>query len=46
MTGEDTWLQAESANQKLIKDAHTQDVYGIQTMCVLYITLLEAISQH
>ena len=45
MTGEDMWLQAPTANQKLKQNAQTQDADGRQAMSVFYMTQLEAISQ-
>ena len=43
--GEDMWLRAQTANQKLKQNAQTQDADGMQAMSVLYMTLLETVSQ-
>ena len=39
------WLRTETANEQLKQDAQSQDVDGLQSMPVLYMTLLEDISQ-
>ena len=39
------WLRAQSANQKLKQNTQTQDADAMQAMPVLYMTLLEAVSQ-
>ena len=43
--GEDIWLRAETANEKLKQDAQSQNYNSMQTKSVLYMTQLEAISQ-
>ena len=42
---EDTWLWAETANEKLEQDAKRQDADVMQALHVLYMTHLEAASQ-
>ena len=42
--GEDIWLRAETANEKLKQDAQSQNYNSMQTKSVLYMTQLEAIS--
>ena len=44
--GKDMWRRAEIANQKLKQNAQTHDADGLQAMSLLYMTLLEAVSQH
>ena len=39
------WLLAPTANGMLERNAETQDVDGMQSLSVLYMTQLEAISQ-
>ena len=39
------WQRAQTSNQKLKHNAQTQDADGVQTMSVLYMILLEAVSQ-
>ena len=43
--GEDMWLRAEIANEKLKHDAQTHGADGMQAMSVLYMTQLEAMTQ-
>ena len=37
---EDMWLSAYTTNEKLNRDAQTQDAAGMQAMSILYITHL------
>ena len=40
------WLQAQTANQRLKQNWHTQNADDMQAFYVLNVTQLEAISQH
>ena len=40
------WQRAQDANQKLEQNEQTQDDDGMQARSVLYMTLIEAVSQH
>ena len=44
-TGKDMWQRAQPANQKLKQNAQIQDTIGMQAMSVLYMTVLDAVSQ-
>ena len=43
--GEDMQQRAQTANQKLKQNAPTQDADVMQAMSVLYMTLIEVVSQ-
>ena len=44
--GEGIWLRAETANEKVEQNAQTQYADGIEPKSVIYVTQLEAMSQH
>ena len=39
------WIRAQTANQRLKQNEHTQDAYGMQGSPVLYTKMLKAIIQ-